>query len=494
MNTTKQHTVVAVAIIAAFFIADIADATTIGNTGATTTTATTTPLTEHFAETARTANSILFQRIAFQTNGLGVITTNIHSYKSLAAGSCVMSNGVWVDALATVSAVSDGFAATNTSHHAHWLSNLNTDGGAVSVTLPNGAGVLLSKPIGISYYDSSTGSNILFASLQDSTATLLSTNVVLYANAFNNITADVKYTITRSRFESDLIIRDFVAPASMGLNPATTRLRLTTAFFSPPSPQRTTLTNNGETVDSVIDFSSMRMPPGRAFLAQNDAGTVPAGYVTKRWIPGSNGVSYLEEEIDMASVSNLLQSLPLHSSITKPDNKIRRTASAQPASGRRAVVSTAATFLRPGAQDSRNAISSLNPAAVGKKPEFILDYILLSNAGLTNYVFKSDETTLVEDVCNLYGVTRIEPGSILKFQTNSDAEIQVTNLVCPPGPFLAICTSVNDNSCGEALGNGNPWGDNAGAAPLVSIGMAHRQLRSRKLKTYGFHILRDASI
>src|SRR5665213_759371 len=263
MNPTKQHAAIGVAaIILALFAVnfEFANAQSVITTnGATISTAP--ALTTSYTSTARTANSILFQRIAYQTNEFGGVTTNIHSYKSLAAGSCVMSNGVWVDAVATVSAVSDGFAATNTAHQAHWLSNLNTDGGAVTVTMPNG-GILQTEPIGISYYDSSTGSNILFAPLQNSTGAPVGASSVLYPNAFSNITADVKYTITRSRFESDLIIRDFVAPASMGLNPATTRLRLTTAFFSPPSPQRTTLTNNGETVDSVIDFSSMRMPPG----------------------------------------------------------------------------------------------------------------------------------------------------------------------------------------------------------------------------------------
>src|SRR5665213_1385170 len=165
-------------------------------------------------------------------------------------------------------------------------------------------------------------------------------------------------------WNEDLVIKTQIDPSALsalGLNPASTRIQLITAFMEAPVPQRTTVTNNGEAIDAVLKFADMQMPVGKAFLAQGNGATVSAGTVKKRWVPATYSQPHLLlEEIEFNSASNLLQNLPLHSSIGKPDSKIKHIAAAE--SGR------VGSPSRPGE-------ASLPPV---QKPEFLLDYFLAS--------------------------------------------------------------------------------------------------------------------
>jgi len=84
---------------------------------------------------------------------------------------------------------------------------------------------------------------------------------------------------------------------------------------------------------------------------------------------------------------------------------------------------------------------------------------------LTNYTFESDTTYYITNV-QLYGVTTIEGGAIIKFAGQPAAQMTLNGpLVCLTGPSdMAILTSKDDNSVGEIISGstGNPTNANSG--------------------------------
>ena len=132
--------------------------------------------------------------------------------------------------------------------------------------------------MGLVYYDSSTGSNVLFAELQDSTGQLVASNQVVYPNAFTDCDADVRYTYTRSAFEQDIVVQQQLpTPDTFGLNPDTTWLQVWTEFTDPPTPIIEPILDG---TDERLDFGVMKMERGQAFIMGSQSNAVP---VDKRW-------------------------------------------------------------------------------------------------------------------------------------------------------------------------------------------------------------------
>jgi len=91
--------------------------------------------------------------------------------------------------------------------------------------------------------------------------------------------------------------------------------------------------------------------------------------------------------------------------------------------------------------------------------------VVLSGS-LTNYTFESDTTYYIPTNVQLYGVTTIEGGAIIKYTNQPMAQLTLNGpLVCLTGPAdLAVLTSQNDNSVGETIpgSTGNPSNANGG--------------------------------
>src|SRR5258708_6694316 len=77
----------------------------------------------------------------------------------------------WVAASPQIVATADGAAATNTAHSVFLSGNANSSA-ALRLLTPDGK-TLSSHVLCLSYFDSATGTNVLLASLQDSTGQLL---------------------------------------------------------------------------------------------------------------------------------------------------------------------------------------------------------------------------------------------------------------------------------------------------------------------------------
>ena len=184
----------------------------------------------------REANERTWQRTTYEVSPSGKVIPHIHIYKELATGLCYQppgQNGEWLDSQEVINILPDGSAsATNGQHQAYFPANIAN--GKIKLVTPDGAH-LQSQPIGLSYDD---GTNtVLIGELSNSVGELISSNQVLYPNAFAGLDADLLYTYRKSGFEQDVVFRaQPPAPEQFGFDSANTKLQLLTEFFNPPSP------------------------------------------------------------------------------------------------------------------------------------------------------------------------------------------------------------------------------------------------------------------
>ena len=139
---------------------------------------------------ARGANERIWGQIApWQTNAQGTVLyrTN-HPYTEIASGLSHLVGTNWIDSTEGIQITPDGGAATNGQHQVYFAANVNTAGSIHLVTPDNQH--LQGNVIGLSYFDSTGNTNVLFAILKDSTGHLYGSNQVIYSAAFSNLNAD----------------------------------------------------------------------------------------------------------------------------------------------------------------------------------------------------------------------------------------------------------------------------------------------------------------
>jgi hypothetical protein len=106
------------------------------------------------------------------------------------------------------------------------------------VVLPDGT-KLRSHVSGLRYSDPTTGKAVVISEVKDSQAYLVSSNQVVYFDAFKDVSADVRYTVTLAGLEQDILLHEAPpAPESYGMSSATSRLEVLTEFVNPPSAKK----------------------------------------------------------------------------------------------------------------------------------------------------------------------------------------------------------------------------------------------------------------
>jgi hypothetical protein len=167
-------------------------------------------------------------------------------------------NGQWLDSVEQINIQPDGSAsATAGQHQAYFPANIYN--GVIKLVTPDGL-QLESRPVGLSYDD---GTNtVLIAELTNSVGQLISSNQVIYANAFVGVDADLLYTYHKGGFEQDVIFRvQPSAPEEFGMNSKNTLLQVLTEFFNPPMP-----TENFGPVDPQNDLRDTTLRFGKMYI------------------------------------------------------------------------------------------------------------------------------------------------------------------------------------------------------------------------------------
>jgi hypothetical protein len=352
------------------------------------------------------ANSRVWEREIYEQGPNGQIVARPHKFTELATGLNHLVNGQFVPSTEEIDILPDGTAAaTNGQHQVFWPADILE--GEIQLVTADGK-LVKSQPVGLGYDD---GSNtLLIAVLTNSIGQLIGSNQVIYTNAFVGLDADLLYTYTKAGLEQDVVIRTQPpTPASLGLNPDTTRLQVLTEFFGPPQPAETTSTLPEQAglalTDDTLDFGTMQMIPGKAFMLGEES---PSARVGKSWVT-LQGRQFLVEAVPVSALAEQLDALP--------------APSAQTASTAKARVISRNLVLPP----QHLAKASVQPvklarAGISRKPGVVLDYLTV-NSSLTNYTFQSDTTYYISGTTYAYGTNTFEGVAVLKYATNASINL-----------------------------------------------------------------------
>ena len=391
-----------------------------------------------------------------------------------------------------------GYAFARHCQHQVIISpNLNSsDGVVVDLQTPDGQR-LRSGLVGLNLFDPASGKSLQIAAVRDVTGTLVSSNEIVWADAFEGLKADVRVRNEPAGFHQDVLLREKLsadALTKLGFDPDTVRLEVWTEFVQAPVPVEqpmglTTLTNTGpaalppDEADPVLQFgSTMEMDAGQAFIEAEPMNRVR---VFKQW--RQNGSSqWLIEAARYRDLLPLLQALPVKTAALKPTPSHSLLASAsdsprtvrtfQPAGSLALQEWLSEAFSRVAPERAPSSgkhpsqalkIAKLDRSALlPQGPRVVWDYVLL-NGTQTDWTLRGDTTYYVSGTVILNGTTTIEGGTVVKFAPyNPGVYIQFNGTVnCLTGPYRpAIFTARDDNTVGDTVPGGTLSGYYASTA------------------------------
>jgi len=392
----------------------------------------------------RGANYKVWQRTIYEKMANGKTVSHVHSYTELASGMHYKdASGNWTESQDLIEAFPQGAIAQHGQYQVIFANNLNS-AGAIDQQTPDGKR-LRSNILGLAYYDSGSGQSVMIGEIQDSQGELISSNQVLYPNAFDGVKADVRYTYKKGTFEQDVILREQPpTPESLGLNSATTEIQVLTEFINPPALVAVNAARTSKD-EQDISWGVMVIGRGRTFdLArpQADAGRlipVERDYVTME------GRNILVEKVPLKFIRASLSRLPLHAAIKSHNLK------------------TASRHLPlPKTPLAASKVMPMQMASTTfDNHGYVLDYVEI-NIAQDSYTFQADTTYLITAEFGIGpGLTVFEGGTVIKFDTKpgndeeprpgSDAIDLYGAVVCDSSPYRPVVfTSINDDSVGES--------------------------------------------
>jgi hypothetical protein len=395
----------------------------------------------------RGANHQDWERYTFEKAPDGSLVAKRHSFVELATGMNYLKNGQWVKSQEQISILPQGGAeAVQGQHQAYFPGDIYQ--GVIQLVTPDGKR-LKGRPVGISYDD---GQNtVLIAQLTNSTGVLVSPNQVVYPDAFTGVKADLVFTYRKSGFEQDVILREQPPlPESLGLN-TPVRLQLLTEFIGSPEPaQQAAMANRQDNLQDVtLTFGGMKMVQGRAFSMNDNAGgrRTKETPTYKSWLH-LQGRTFLIEEVPYDRIAPQLEQLPTTSRIDTADTNLLAANS---------ILDKVSTQrLLPPVREAQADTQTIQVAGLdlSRQPGVVLDYVTVNSTA--NFTFQCDTTYYVSDSVNLSGLTTIEGGTVIKYDTNYTCAVNILGTVkCATSPYRpAILTSVSDSTVGEPISVG----------------------------------------
>ena len=417
----------------------------------------------------RESNERTWQRTTYSLSPSGQAVPRIETFQEIASGLCYPGqNGQFLDSQELISILPDGTAAIATTGlaQARWPA----DAFSGPVELQNGATTLSVQPQCLAYSD---GTNyIIWATLTNSVAELISSNLILYPNALagpGGVKCDVLYEYRKSGLEADAIFRKQPpAPEAFGMNSANAKLQLWTALFDSPTPAETPEPVDPQSglQDRTLSFGNLTMIQGRAFLT--GGGNDPQIRVFKEFRVIDAHTAIVVEQVPLSQIADSLAALPVAVSGTGQSGKgyaRNGTRSGGSAPQRPRLFKVLDKWILPVPRRKTQTTSSVRAARVRQMPGFVLDYVAInSGQSLTNFVFASDSTFYLSGPAYMYGQTVFQGGVVVKATNNGELNIIGNGTVdCQTGPYLpALFTSYRDSTVGSSVGSGSPAMDDVG--------------------------------
>jgi hypothetical protein len=214
-------------------------------------------------------------------------------------------------------------------------------------------------------------------------------------------------------------------------------------------------------VDQRLNFGSMEFGQGHAFPFGDADPLGDSTVATGKSFERIEGRLFLIEKVDYASVSQHLGNLPQAAAIKKGPK------AGPPGPGRQMM----AKLLPEQPLGERGVWPKGQYAkADTNRKGYVLDYVALATASLTNYLFKSDTTYNITGTVNLYGTTVIEGLAVLKYTSVGRVRI-LGPLDCRTAAYHPlILTGKDDDKIGEIISGstGSP-GNAYGSPEMISL-------------------------
>lgn len=385
--------------------------------------------------TEQGANFRVWERTVYEYSPSGQLKPKKHAYIELAGGLNYKKAGQWVESKEEIEAFSSGAIARQGQYQVIFANNLNT-AGAIDQQTPDGKR-LRSNILGLAYYDSASGQSVMIAQIHDSQGELISSNQVLYPNAFTGVKADVRYTYKIGSFEQDVILREQPpTPETYGLDSRTTEIEVFTEFIDPPEANiRRHPGSDASISDMEISWGAMRIGRGKAFQLPDDERTGSPIRVRRAYMT-VEGRNILIESVSRKKIESSLKKLSARSS---PNPRMLEFASK--------------SFSLPKIPKKAAGLRSIRTAAVMPPSSgFVLDYVELGS-DQSDYTFQGDTTYYISGSLDISGPEVFEGGSVLKFASGVTLNLNgLDNNSFATGAYRPVVfTAKDDNTVGEIL-------------------------------------------
>ena len=410
----------------------------------------------------------------------GRIASYESSYTELATGLNVLgSDGVYVASNPDLEFVAGGVQAVRTAHHLKLPARI---GGAFGVEIVTPEGLTARcHPLAIAAFDPVSGKREFLAVVADAQGWLVDPRTVVYSNCFSGLSASIRFYNGRAGVASDLLLETIPDLTALGMpegrlelwteweESVPITLKETTVLYAEADPVRRARMATPDLADSTLGVGAMQLAPGKAFaggVRSNGLAPVAGGLRVGKTSFMAEGRRFLVETVDHGKLIELLgQGKPRgpQQAAVIPGG---RNLPARPV--RDARVGRRPGVIGPDTERIQMATAAPDGNAEGRTLA-TLDWELLTT-NLANVTLKADTTYLVTGFADLYGTTRIEGWTVVKYAgSNAGAYLLIRgNLICDASPWrMAVFTSANDRSLGEDL-----WTANTPTNYHVALGIA----------------------
>ncbi|HTX21667.1 MAG TPA: hypothetical protein VMD27_07410 [Candidatus Aquilonibacter sp.] len=392
-----------------------------------------------------------------------------HRVVKMATGMNYWDGQKWSPSEAAFVATNGGFAASQVQNKVFLSSQLNVDD-AVTVVTSDGT-TLNSSPVAIALYDAASGDTLIIGVITNCVGGMVSSNQVCYVNAFNGVSADVFYTVSKGAFAQDVVFDKQINPADYGFPAATTRIQILTEFYNAPQPEsvlhpiyvekneaiRSQMASPDFT-DETLGFGNFVLGQGRAYTSANtnSLGGAPVG----KQFTTIAGRTFLIESVLYPSIEREMESLPASGTPIAQTTLLRH-------SGKLGLGYAGLPKLAPAGQvkvKPSGMAKQLAMVDLKKHGGVVIDYVGLDGSLNDPVTFQGDTTYYVSGAVYCNGDVTIEGNAVFKYDNLwatgcNPCFIQVNSTVeCKTGPYRpAVFTAVDDDTVGDSMDGVSPY-------------------------------------
>jgi len=241
------------------------------------------------------------------------------------------------------------------------------------------------SPRFLSFFEVTTGKNVLLGEAKSSVGELVASNVIVFPDAFDGevVDAAIRLSYRKSSFEQDLIWQGGLggAPEDWNLDPASVLVELYSECLDPPTPRRVRQVLADGLEDERLEFETATIGRGIAYILGQEAESVE---LSKTWAE-LDGRVFIVESIPYLKLRELME----RAGLARNDGEKRMLAGRQVVQGREGLVRQVGAKARKSAP----LVAAIRPQRTMPRRGVVADYrVDLPGGGPPGGVFRSDST------------------------------------------------------------------------------------------------------